>query len=965
MDGTKRQANGLPVPSDKPIDLGATPPWALPPVYHEESALRFTQSPEFNLTINPAALHAGSPNIPRSLPAWTALNASPTLQARSNSRKQIGKAALPVVARDIDSANDDDDESIICGVDIDNGRDGVYMLNAAEGSWSGSLAAEDDPEVRATLPDSAVLVLKHLKRAQQLAEEQQFLTLSEDEAAEAERHGSDVATVIGNATEDWQRPPDEFRQVFTTQDDYEEEKRKWHRDLLLRNIVRRIKSKLNSGAVLTLERLGPVNATMTCAHPDCPAPDRRIPPGAYYIILGQPRQLESAERFCLFCLEWLWNGRGMCKPLPNPEVTPQQDPPKLTVSGLSLDGAMDDDRLLAAGMKPESASPGTPVSRQSSMPQSPFPPTPVTEHSSGCLPSPPKTTATEHSRVALLTESPTAKSGKHALISREARDLMEGFGEAFLDGQSLVAQKHGDVANQAAAISTRRSARLQPSANAANASPEVGNRVARPLHNTRVSAVSSGRATATDTAMAEVAKAEKKLEEMYKQRDLALTSLGPGQTAVVKHPKCPKIAAKHTVNIDQFGVAYTDLLAEPATKYWTQENANVSKGSRTEDQTTDKLYSSHSLGLRTRQEEHWCVCHGIDDGSEMIRCANERCLVGWYHTECVGVSAESDDDDDSVESATPNDTEADVSEWICELCTIYGQAGTKTLRSCLVSAEQVEKIFAPSHGVGSYAQNMDVKRTSVSETTLLSLDVVGKQHDVGTVPQFDGSSESPRTPGVPEKNTPPPPSHLYGIPASLLSSKHAPSLEELACYPLAVQYPRPSSPPRAKRADTPGGPYTPKSTTSAGAWHHPPTRFQHLAAYVKAGNSLDGSEKAAVAMWKVASDEQVRWEKHLERAEKMRGVSVRTGDEDDASEHADDSVSVMTGGDKLEEGEILEESNGHKNRSGERVNVKCNGKSGEQDDSTTDGEDGGPSKSDCRGKDLTAVLAEARSRRAV
>ncbi|KAI7218869.1 hypothetical protein KC333_g3338 [Hortaea werneckii] len=102
-------------------------------------------------------------------------------------------------------------------------------------------------------------------------------------------------------------------------------------------------------------------------------------------------------------------------------------------------------------------------------------------------------------------------------------------------------------------------------------------------------------------------------------------------------------------------------------------------------------------------------------------------------------------------------------------------------------------------------------------------------------------------------------SHTYdttSIPQSLLSSKHAPTPEELVGYPLTFQFPNKlPSPPFEARPETPGSPYTPSTSqmSSEGAT----TRFQHLAHYVTEGKSLDDQEQATLALWKKTSIEQV------------------------------------------------------------------------------------------------------------
>lgn len=42
---------------------------------------------------------------------------------------------------------------------------------------------------------------------------------------------------------------------------------------------------------------------------------------------------------------------------------------------------------------------------------------------------------------------------------------------------------------------------------------------------------------------------------------------------------------------------------------------------------------------RSNQEiiETWCVCNGVDDGRPMIACDSDKCIVKWYHLDCVSL----------------------------------------------------------------------------------------------------------------------------------------------------------------------------------------------------------------------------------------------------------------------------------------------------------------------------------------
>ena len=54
--------------------------------------------------------------------------------------------------------------------------------------------------------------------------------------------------------------------------------------------------------------------------------------------------------------------------------------------------------------------------------------------------------------------------------------------------------------------------------------------------------------------------------------------------------------------------------------------------------------------------------------------------------------------------------------------------------------------------------------------------------------------------------------------------------------------------------------------TGTGEWRQPMTRFQHLAAFIEPGEGLDGSEKVAVTLWKLASEEQSAWDNDVVKA---------------------------------------------------------------------------------------------------
>jgi hypothetical protein len=220
--------------------------------------------------------------------AWTALDI-PGVHTAPAALRQIDKPKPKWMGHRYDDSDDlmptqdnrvDDNDDI----EVDTDCDTPYIINAREDSFNASLAAEDDPDVRETLSLQAVLALKQLKRAQELADQLQHSPIA------PETGGSSAAQV----------------------------------DLLLRNIVRRIKKRLQSGGSLILECLrleaDGVVPNLVCAYPLCPSPDHKIPPCAYYIIVGLPHDLQEAQHYCLFCLEDLWDGKGMIGLPPRPDI---------------------------------------------------------------------------------------------------------------------------------------------------------------------------------------------------------------------------------------------------------------------------------------------------------------------------------------------------------------------------------------------------------------------------------------------------------------------------------------------------------------------------------------------------------------------------------------------------------------------------------------------------------------------
>ncbi|KAK5684884.1 hypothetical protein LTS10_002959 [Elasticomyces elasticus] len=819
MSGTKRTAKGNPKPISHapPMDLGSTPPYALPPTYHQESALRYTQTPANERTVNPRDLLQRSATEPRITLSHDVVNQQAAKLIHDTTTRYIPQTRIPVTRPVIsplrqDGKDDSDDE---IEVDTDDDRDAMYMLNTGEGSYSRQLDSDDDDK----LPDQAVLALQHLKRAQELSAQQL-------------QHGAGS----GN---------DDMKEV-------------WRTDLLLRNVVRRIKQRLRDGGTLTLERLnsGAGEVVVTCAHPLCPAPERRMPDGAYYITLSPPDMHEKPEQYCLFCLEDLWNGKGMVAPFPEAEVVERvssydrhMDGLALGLDGamdelaLGLDGAMDDDRLMTAGILPSSSSgtrSNTPITRSSVRSGKDGMTTPATRYTSSAASSPVKSTfgrdkdfESATSPVAAGAPNSSASGAEHITLARKRgvnhitalassqalreankaiaipRELREGFGEAFLNGQAAAAtSKRGDSAEK----SGRRSARLQ---SVEQVSEDAASPVTARSGQTKSTYPQNELASTPMQVIGEAAaKAEQKLAVLYEQRELALRSLGPGESAFVRAPGGRKSAGPH-VGRDAFGVPYTDYLAEPV-KYWIKPDL-------TEYEAEEVDVERSSLAGPVPEKLRSVV--GLVSGAAV----NQR----------------SSDSSDRALSAASQPSSA-------------------------VRMDVETKFSSPNrHARTRY--HYDLQGAQVDGTNDLPhpLHTPAVQYPDYELPQYDGPPDPPK----------PSPLRNVFIPASLMESRHAPTIEELQAPPPHRMYDE------IDRPDTPGGPYSPSSTTSSGKWKEAPMRSQLLAAYVKPGRSLDEKESAAVELWKAASGERLGWEDHLVRAEGVRKwySDMETSDDDGAS----------------------------------------------------------------------------------
>lgn len=615
MDGTKRKARSSPAPptTSLPVmDFGTTPPWSLPPTLYPESALRSTQqSPK--CTIHPAALHQPTATEPIDSSPWTPLNNSSKQHPPLQARKRIGRRAPEAVGAPIADA----DENVDVHVDTEN--DGVYMINAKEGSWSGSLSSEDNPEVQEKLPPQAELALKHLKRAQELAKQQERLKAA-NIAMEA----------LLNETKSTGMTP--------------EDKAKWQKDLLLRNTMRQIKKKLQQGAALTLEHLGPVNLTMTCAHPLCPAPGKLVPAGAYYVILAQPCQSESVSRYCLFCLEALWNGKGIAGQLPDARVDPEEVKVRQKIPSFCLDGAMDETRLRAAGIAPTplTMTPASSISTPTSI-SSPASfhtvSTPPTHRSSAVAPTATSTDNLKSKTFESIYDSPLLrKSQLRKSASQQEDEVFLKSEQSFTDRINKASVKPQSTRNTGDVQPVRRSTRLKSASTSGSSTPSV-QMSGSALGKQKEIGLTAAKLSPIDAIADEVRKSDARLEVKYEERKNALPLLKPGEKIMIKHPHCSNYKVKRFVSRDMFGLLYTDLLADHV-KYWTKpaaaDNYQSSKVAASADvRPLPEIVRSPKWQKGVNAHDRWCICHGLEDGREMIECGNERCLVGWYHMECV------------------------------------------------------------------------------------------------------------------------------------------------------------------------------------------------------------------------------------------------------------------------------------------------------------------------------------------
>ncbi|KAK1810311.1 hypothetical protein LTR12_015332 [Friedmanniomyces endolithicus] len=933
MDGTEHGANGKPVRHHAPIDFGATPPWALPPMYHDESALRSTQSLANERAINTVNLLSAEPLTVTTSEKPSSCWRKDAASQQPQTRRRIGRHSPPVISPLTNDGRDDSDDEI----EVDTERDEVYLINTNQSSYSRTLGSEDDP---ATLPHQAVLALQHMLRAKKSFEQQEH---------HSARHPH--STTKG-------KPDDDIHQS-------------WDKDPLLRNVMRHIKRRLCAGDILAIERLDTptINLGITCAHPLCPAAGQKIPPRAYYIALSAPD---------------LWNGKGMVAPLPEAPVLERVSSFDRHMDGLALglDGATDDEISMGADLVPRKT-PETEASTpklQFSWSEMEEASTPATRYDATILSSPASGTpdsagtavapsisprgGSAHARVCNSEDLPQIEgvsdtfplNGRAKLakkrgvtksiaiassnyprdadrasgVSRELRDLSNGFGEAFLNGQAQTLEKRRDSVGSMA----RRSARQpvvtqrgqsvaavfsgkkggdgadskQPNANGGITAAVMLDGATSPTKTQAHAAIMSAEAIG-DKAM----KAGRRLDAMYRQREQVLASLGPGESGIIRPPGSRKRDGGPRVGKDAFGVPHTEAFAEHV-KYFTHPAASAGQAIDAPGVRGSSVAGPMpgALSMKLRR-------------GPISGCAKEGAVVKPATT-----------------------------------------TTSKRLQLPPIDVD-VGRLFASPNTMPETAWPYGLGNAQLDGTDdARDENCVGEGADRAGAP----SCEDDSAPAVPKDPSP----HQTFHPTSLLASRHAPKIEEwrtLAPESPVDEYPRP---------ETPGLPHSPSSITSSGRWKEAPMRSQLLATYIKAGESLDEKEKAAVELWRMASKEQLGWERHLVRAEEWRERCRRL---DEGEDEDGDGQEVGVVGQSCVLGVEVDTADPNGNQGvvdDEVLTAMANARLGKRRDSGNDvteqavvGESTGDEEHEgleamcgltmraCRAKDLSTVLGELRS----
>nr|POF23965.1 hypothetical protein CFP56_54901 [Quercus suber] len=574
-------------------------------------------------------------------------------------------------------------------VDTDNSHDAVYMLDCHEKSWSRSLESEDDPTVRSTIPHQALEAVAALKRGQYQAKH----------APPNIRHAKRNRGYRGKHSHTIETTVSGIQNMHHSQ-------RLGYSDMIYRGecnghmsckLMQQIRSRLPGNATLTAEYRQVDDTIQLCAYPDCPEYAQCIKDNAYYLALRQSRGVEP-ELFCLRCFEDLWDGimsegsrhaSDMEVPLlqtdashtiSRPEVDENTEttcesisaqrrrPRQLPVTfDLALDGTQDTEEPAI-----------TSTFNRSSPPESDT--IPVTPVSCRVIPtssqaSEPSSQESPASSITLrLNESATPLSRQDWIVHSTEKCLLEtASGKHILEGEpcgirpttsgaSNLRIRHSQLHATdylQSDIKTHDIGSLAPPTPTRKPTTTVFKAlVDSSPHHPRNNSID------TDSLCHEIAKAATSLQYMYTQRKKAVSALTPGNKIGLR-PKYAKTSVPKMVSMDLFGVIYTDLFAETvkqkwSPRVWDTENiafklterigstnllpnpvkSSVASRKFTKNRTKEGV----AKAAESEPPTPYCSCHGVDDGTMMVECANEMCLIGWYHVQCVKGGGARDDE---------------------------------------------------------------------------------------------------------------------------------------------------------------------------------------------------------------------------------------------------------------------------------------------------------------------------------
>ena len=941
MDGTKRKTTGDAIPpTPQLVDMGATPLWSLPLDHLEESALRSTLPQPDDQTIEPAALQQLISAEQSSTPTRIAPECSITQgQSIHGQRSRFGKQT-PSLTRAATPDDSDDEDTL----HVDKSADDVYMVNCNESSWTARWPLDADTTLDPALPTSARLAwharhceLKTVKLNLAIAAANvASRTLAQDQDDDFTIRDVQPAGLSPSEGQQWERDL-LLRNVMRVV------QRKLRDGATLA-------IEVLSDAELSIKCAFPLclsnnRSVPTSAHfvvlDNVP---RTKSAGCYCLYcleslwsgMGMNEPLPDAT---------VTQHVAKTRPI---DPTLMLDGPKhcekdaactaladLRIPDFGFDGPMDDNRLNAARISSKASSPLSTATvyqyrpRPSVDSSDPLPdsatmqgddddkdargrskvrpslthrastaslaPTVLAQYAStppSKLPAQPYTLSSKpeldgDGDAASQSSSPLShKTNASVKVSREARDLATGFGEAFLEGQKAVAEHDDSPLRSASGHNTRRSTR------AVGSKPSYVAAVPTPQSEV-TSAVPGTRLVKGASALAEdIERTERRLQALYRTRAEIEKLLSPGEQQTVNYPHFTRNQAKQlTVSMDEFGIPYSDLMDKPV-NCWAKQSPVETRSPQMTPERSPGLAGpvpSKSLKPKTSGTVHrtlrarCCNEYYPDEGRDTVTCAETDCIIGPHHVECIREEFTRD------------------GSWRCKLCRCIEPSTDATPPA---SRDTLQSLFPQHFTTVRDPYNLSSSPTGAVKTTQST---ATKRSNL---PQLDGSADNEEcstkrsAPVIDPRSFP----HL----TELLASKHAPSTEELCA--LFPDFSRASSPPPPEVSALYD---SPTSVTSTGLWRDPPTRFQQLAALIHAGKSLSESEKAAVGLWKAASKEQFHWEAHMARAAKLRqGID----DDEDLGDRkrvpaGAGMYRVACNGDgkieRLEDGEILEMKDGY------------------------------------------------------